>query len=97
MKRILFLVVFLLVAAIGLSFALLNAEMVKLSYYFGTVTAPLSIVVAVSLAAGALLGVLASMGMALGLKREIVRLRHNMKIAEKEVENLRSLPLKDKH
>ncbi len=97
MKRIVFLVVFLLVLVVGLSFALLNAEMVRLSYYFGTITAPLSIVVAVSIAVGALLGVLASMGMALGLKREIIRLRHNMKIAEKELENLRSLPLKDKH
>ncbi len=97
MKRIIFLVAFLFVAVIGLSFALLNAEMVKLSYYFGTITAPLSIVVAVSLAVGALLGVLACMGMALGLKREIIRLRHHLKIAEKELENLRSLPLKDKH
>ncbi len=97
MKRIIFLVVFLFVSVIGLSFALLNVEMVKLNYYFGTITAPLSIVVAVSLAVGALLGVLASMGMALGLKRETIRLRHNLKIAEKELENLRSLPLKDKH
>ncbi len=97
MKRIIFLVVFLLVLVVGLSFALMNAETVMLSYYFGTVSAPLSIVVVVSLALGALLGVLACMGMALGLKQEIVRLRRSVKVTEKEVENLRSLPLKDKH
>ncbi len=97
MKRIIFLVVFLLVLVVGLSFALMNAETVMLSYYFGTISAPLSIVVVVSLAAGALLGVLACMGMALGLKQEIARLRRSVKVAEKEVENLRSLPLKDKH
>jgi len=97
MKRIIFLVVFLLVSVVGLSFALMNAETVMLSYYFGTVSAPLSIVVAIVLAIGALLGVSACMGMVLSLKRENARLRRNMKIAEKEVENLRSLPLKDKH
>ncbi len=97
MKRIIFLVVFLLVLVVGLSFALMNAETVMLSYYFGTLSAPLSIVVVVSLAVGALLGVLACMGMALGLKQEIARLRRSAKVAEKELENLRSLPLKDKH
>ncbi|MCF6209739.1 MAG: LapA family protein [Gammaproteobacteria bacterium] len=97
MKRIIFLVVFLLVLAVGLSFALMNAETVMLSYYFGTISAPLSIVVVVSLAAGTLLGVLACMGMALGLKQEISRLRRSVKVTEKEVENLRSLPLKDEH
>ncbi len=97
MKRIIFLVVFLLVLAVGLSFALMNAETVMLSYYFGTISAPLSIVVVVSLAAGTLLGVLACMGMALGLKQEIARLRRSVKVTEKEVENLRSLPLKDEH
>lgn len=97
MKRIILLLVLFVVLVIGLSFSLMNAETVMLSYYFGTISAPLSIVVVVSLAVGALLGVLACMGMALGLKQEIARLRRSVKVAEKEVENLRSLPLKDKH
>lgn len=97
MKRIIFLVVFLFVAIVGLSFALMNAETVTLNYYFGAVTAPLSIVVVVSVALGALLGVTASVGVVLGLKREIMRLRHSLKATEKEVANLRSLPLKDSH
>jgi len=97
MKRIIFLVVFLLVAIVGLSFALMNAETVTLSYYFGTVTAPLSIVVVVSVALGTLLGLSASMGMVLGLKQEIARLRRSIRNTEREVANLRALPLKDKH
>lgn len=97
MKRIIFLVIFLLVSVVGLSFALMNAETVTLSYYFGTLDAPLSIIVVVSIALGALLGVSASMAMALGLKQEIVRLRRSVKVTEKEVANLRSLPLRDKH
>lgn len=97
MKRIIFLVIFLLISVIGLSFALMNAETVTLSYYFGTLDAPLSIIVVVSVALGALLGVSASMAMALGLKQEIARLRRSIKVTEKEVANLRSLPLRDKH
>lgn len=97
MKRIIFLVVFLLVSVVGLSFALMNAEPVTLSYYFGTIEAPLSIVVVVSISIGALLGVSASMFMAIGLKHEIARLRRSIRVTEKEVANLRSLPLKDKH
>ncbi len=97
MKRIIFLVIFLFVSVIGLSFALMNAEAVTLSYYFGTIDAPLSIIVVVSIALGALLGVSASMAMALGLKQEIARLRRSVKVTEKEVANLRSLPLRDKH
>ncbi len=97
MKRIIFLVIFLLVSVVGLSFALMNAETVTLSYYFGTIEAPLSIVVVISIALGALLGVSTSMVMVLGLKQEIARLRRSVKVTEKEVANLRSLPLKDKH
>jgi putative membrane protein len=97
MKRILFLVVFLVVAVFGLSFALMNAGDVQLDYYFGSFTAPLSLILVLALALGAVLGVLASIGMMLGQKREVAKLRKSVKLAEKEVSNLRALPLKDKH
>jgi putative membrane protein len=97
MKRILIFVVFLLVVVLGLSFALMNAEDVKLSYYFGDVSAPLSLIVVGAIVIGAVLGILATLGMVLGQKRELAKLRRSVKIAEKEVSNLRALPLKDRH
>jgi len=97
MKRIVIFAILLLVTLLGLSFALMNANSVRLMYYFGEVQAPLSLVVVLAIALGAFLGVLASMGMVVGQKREIAKLRKSVKIVEEEVSNLRSLPLKDSH
>ncbi len=97
MKRIITFIVLLLVSLLGLSFALMNAEAVQLDYYFGSMKAPLSLVVVIAIIIGAGLGVLASMGIVLGQKRELAKLRKSAKIAEEEVSNLRSLPLKDTH
>jgi putative membrane protein len=97
MRRIIIFAVLLIVALLGLSFALMNAEPVQLNYYFGILQAPLSLVVVFAIAAGAGLGVLASMGLVVTQKRELAKLRKSIKVAEKEVSNLRSLPLKDIH
>jgi putative membrane protein len=97
MKRIITFIVLLLVTLLGLTFALMNAESVKLDYYFGSMQAPLSLVVVVAIIIGAGLGVFASMGIVLGQKRELAKLRKSAKIAEEEVSNLRALPLKDTH
>jgi putative membrane protein len=97
MKRILIFIVGLLLVVLGLSFTVMNAAEVQLNYYFGTLAAPLSLVVVGAIAAGAVLGVLASLGMILGQKREMAKLRRTMKLTEKELSNLRALPLKDTH
>jgi putative membrane protein len=97
MKRIITFILLLLVTLLGLSFALMNAEMVKLEYYFGSIQAPLSLVVVIAIIVGAALGVLASVGLVVAQKRELAKLRKSAKIAEEEVSNLRALPLKDSH
>ena len=97
MKRILVSIILVIVAVLGLSFSLMNAEQVILNYYFSTIQAPLSLVVVLAIAVGALLGMLAMAGVVLGQKREMARMRKSIKLAEKEISNLRSLPLKDTH
>ena len=97
MKRIVTFALLLLVSLLGLTFALMNAEMVRLDYYLGSLQAPLSLVVVIALIVGAGLGVLASMGIVFAQKRELAKLRKSAKIAEEEVSNLRSLPLNDSH
>ena len=74
MKRIIIYTILLLVALAGLSFALLNSEMVTLNYYFGKLQAPLSLIMVIALALGAILGVLASMWAVLAQKRELAKL-----------------------
>jgi len=97
MKRIVIFALLLLVTLLGLSFALMNAESVQLNYYFGTLQAPLSLVVVLAIIIGAGLGVLASLGIVVSQKRELAKLHKSAKIAKEEVSNLRSLPLKDTH
>ena len=97
MKRIITFVLLLLVSLLGLTFALMNSETVQIDYYLGSVHAPLSLVVVIAIILGAGFGVLASMGVVLGQKRELARLRKSNRLAQQEVSNLRSLPLKDSH
>ena len=69
----------------------------QLNYYFGSIEAPLSLVIVIAIIIGAALGVLASTGIVFGQKRELAKLRKSNKLAEQEISNLRSLPLKDSH
>jgi putative membrane protein len=97
MKRIFFIALFFIISALGLSFSLLNAETVTLKYYFGDFSAPLSLVLVLCLALGAILGVLSCSAILVRSKRDLGKLNKSIKMAEKEVTNLRALPLKDKH
>jgi len=95
MVRLLGFLLLIGLVVLGLSFAVLNAEPVSLNYYFGYRDIPLSMIVVLSLAAGALIGVLVSMGMILRLKQQAGRLRRKLRTAEKEADQLRILPVKE--
>lgn len=97
MKRLIFLILFLLLLAIGISFAVHNAEPITLNFYFGSLTGPLSLIVVVALAVGALLGVVTSVLMVFGQRRKAARLQRKLDMCEQEIRNLRHLPLHDKH
>lgn len=97
MRRLIGFLAVLIVILFGLSFALLNANQVDVDYYFGTVGAPLSLALVVALIIGAIIGVLTTLGMILGKQREVHRLRRRVKDTEKELNELRRLPLKDNH
>ncbi|WP_290651816.1 lipopolysaccharide assembly LapA domain-containing protein [Aquisalimonas sp.] len=95
MRRLLGFVVIVIVILFGLSFSLLNANRVDVDYYFGTVAAPLSLALLAALIVGAVIGVLTTMGMLLGKQREVYRLRRRVRDSEKELSELRRLPLKE--
>ena len=97
MKRIFSLVFLLIVLLCGLFFGLLNAAPVRIDYYFGARELPLSLILVITLLAGAVCGVLAALGLIFGKNREISRLRKELKITGKELDNLRSLPYQDEH
>ena len=93
--KILAIVILLVAAMIGVLFSVLNSDTVMLKYYFGSLELPLSLALVSALAAGVLLGVLSALCMVLELRSENTKLKKEIRIVEKEVSNLRRLPLKD--
>jgi len=95
MKRIIKFILILIVTIFTVAFTLLNSQPVKVNFYFGSYEIDLLIVILICLVLGAFLGVMAALGKLFSMKQELMRKERKIKITEKEVENLRSLPLKD--
>lgn len=92
---ILKLLILLLVAVIGAALTVVNPEPVRLDLYMVSFQSPLPLILVGALALGGLLGILASLGLILRIKRENLRLRRKAQLAEREISNLRILPIKD--
>lgn len=97
MVKIVYLFLFLVLVIFGIAFAVLNADPVQLNYYFGSKDVALSLVLVLAMIVGAVLGVIASAGMIISNRREVVKLRKAVQLAEKEVANLRAIPIRDDH
>lgn len=95
MSRLLSFVLVLILAILGLAFAVINAKPVELNYFLATREVPLAMTLVLTLVFGAVIGLLFSLGMVLRLKRETLRLRRQVRLAEQEITNLRNIPIKD--
>ena len=80
----------------GGGFAAENADKVHFSYFVGSMEQPLSFLLVLAVFVGGALGVMASLALVLQLKNQIRRLRKSEALARQEVQNLRTLPVKDK-
>jgi putative membrane protein len=97
MSKLVYTIIVLVIVLFGIIFAILNAETVQLNYYFGSKQLPLSLAIVISMIIGAILGVLASINLILRSRKEVSRLRKASEIAEKEIANLRAIPIKNTH
>ena len=97
MLRLIYLSITLVVIILGVAFAVLNADSVQLNYYLGSIELPLSLVLVMAMIAGALLGIFASLTLIIGSRRKATKLKHSVEVAEKEILNLRNIPIKNKH
>jgi putative membrane protein len=79
---------------LGLTFATLNSTPVLFNYYLGTKQIALSLLLVFSFGIGIVLGIIFTLFPVLKLKNANRRLRAKIKIVEKEVENLRSIPIR---
>lgn len=95
MSRIAKLILVFAILLFGLAFHLKNNQLIELDYYIGALEMPLSLLVVLVLCLGAILGVLSSLPVIIKLKRQKMKLDKQIKNTEKEINNLRVLPVKD--
>ena len=95
MARLFRFIFYLIIAFLAVFFALLNSDTTQFDYYFGKADLPLALMLAIAMAIGAGLGVVASLGIVVKSKRQSSVLRKNAVNAEKELAKLRALPHQD--
>lgn len=95
--RILTYFLIIIIILLGVTFASLNSGPVTIHYYVGEHTFSLSLLLVLVFASGSLLGLLVGFWLLLKLKVKNYRLSQHLKVAEKEIENLRAIPLQDRH
>jgi putative membrane protein len=86
----------LVIVFFGMTFAALNSESVTINYYFGNMTLPLSLLLVLIFACGCLVGMIVGFWLLIKAKMSNYRLKQRLQLAEKEVGNLRAIPLQDK-
>lgn len=97
MLRLVYISLALFIIIFGIVFAVLNAENVQLNYYLGAVELPLSLVLVLAMIIGAILGIFASLSFIIGSRRSASKLKRSVEVAEKEIVNLRNIPIKNEH
>lgn len=92
MKVFLYLLLAFVALLFGISFALENAKSVTVTYYFGlNWSGSLSVLLLITVAIGALMGVLFTLGWVIKTKRQVSRARREAAQLEREVAGLRPL------
>jgi len=97
MLRLILLLIYLLVVVACLAFAALNANMVTLKLYWLTLELPLAFVMVVCFGVGLLLGSILFLAKYLALLHAQRQAKSQVTILEKEIKNLRSIPIQDSH
>lgn len=95
--RIVMTILYLMLILIGVSFAALNASSVQVNFYVTTLKMPISVLMTIMLGVGVLLGFFLFLWRYLRLKREHRKIKNQLRLTEKEIRNLRAIPLQDEH
>ena len=96
MKRLIYLLFFLLLTLFAFTLNLQNPQTVSLQYYFNLQwQAPVVLVLTVTFILGLLIGWLLMTLSVLKNKRQVGKAKRALAKVEKEVENLRAIPIND--
>ena len=82
---------------LGISFSVLNSKFIDLNLYYVNLNQPISVLMLGAFAIGIIVGVLSFMLRYFRLKIVNNRLKNQLALAEREVKNLRSIPIQDQH
>ena len=88
---------YILLIILGVSFAALNASSVDVNFYLKTISIPISVLMTIMLGVGVFIGFILFIGRYWRLKIECRKINNQLKLTEKEIKNLRSIPLQDQH
>jgi lipopolysaccharide assembly protein A len=95
MPRLAKICLFLFMILLGLLFHLRNQQSVQIDYYLGSLDLALSATLVIILCFGVILGFLVGIPAKIAQKRESARLRKQLDMAEKEIDALRVIPVKN--
>ncbi len=95
--RIIYAIIFIIVLITGLLFFVKNNQVMEFNYIVGSKELPVSFLLFASLCMGVLLGLIASLPVIVRLKRQKSRLEKQIRVTEKEINNLRVLPVRNTH
>lgn len=86
----------LCIIIVSILFSIFNPETVTVHYYFGDKTVRLSVFSIIAFLSGLGVGLVIGLCFLIKSKMKNYRLRQQLKIAEKEIENLRAIPLQNR-
>lgn len=95
--RIIITLFYLSLILVGVSFAALNATSVHVNFYFTTLKMPISVLMTLMLGVGMVVGFFLFLCRYWRLKAENRKIKNQLRLTEKEIKNLRAIPLKDQH
>ncbi|MFW0072755.1 MAG: lipopolysaccharide assembly LapA domain-containing protein [Coxiella-like endosymbiont] len=90
-------VFWIFIILLGITFSALNSQKITLNYYLDTQTIYLPLLILMTLLVGVILGMIAVLPSLLKNKQAARRLKSQVRRIEREVQNLRKIPIKDVH
>lgn len=95
--RIVMTLFYLVLILAGVSFAALNASSVAVNFYFATASMPVSILMMLTFGVGIIAGFFIFIFRYCRLKSEHRRLKNQLKLTQREIKNLRTIPVTDNY
>ena len=93
--RILMIVFYIILILFGITFAALNATAVQVNLYLTSLKMPISVLMVGVLGIGIFLGYILMMSRYWRLKSEHRKMKNQLKLSEREIKNLRTIPLRN--